>query len=130
MRPLPGRLPRFRQSGVPRSWVPFKEDVTQTGLEDMEHEGNQPRRGTDDQCPGDGQNHQQLGTRISIRPKLSMPPTVLVTELDNGTLILQGRPDGPRTSLKPDEAVPLRLALAMAFDSPDLTPSIGQGEAP
>jgi hypothetical protein len=81
----------------------------------VEHEGNQLQRGTDDQCLGEGH---------------SMPPTVVVTELDNGTLILQGRPDGPRMSLKPDEAVPLRLALAMAFGSPDLTPSSGQGEAP
>jgi hypothetical protein len=38
-----------------------------------------------------------------------------VTELDNGTLILQGRPDGPRVWLNPEEAVPLKRQLAAAF---------------
>lgn len=49
-----------------------------------------------------------------------MPPTVLVTELDNGTLVLQGRPDGPRRYLGPAEAVPLRRELARAFETGDV----------
>lgn len=97
----------------------------------MEHEGNQPHRSTDVQDHGDGQDHQQqLGIRIGIRPKMPMLPTVLVTELDNGTLIVQGRPDGPRAYLSPAEAVSLRPELARAFGRPDLTPSGSQGEAP
>jgi hypothetical protein len=81
-----GRIPRFRRSGVPRSWVPSKEDAT---------------------------------------------PTVLVTELDNGTLIVQGRPDGPRVWLEPDEAAPLKRELAAAFDRFELAAAgSGQGEAP
>jgi hypothetical protein len=30
------------------------------------------------------------------RPTAVMPSTVLVTELDSGELVIQGRPDGPR----------------------------------
>jgi hypothetical protein len=52
----------------------------------------------------------------------TMPPTVLVTGLDNDTLILQGRPDGPRRYLSPEDAVPLRRELARAIGSPDLSP--------
>jgi hypothetical protein len=68
-----------------------------------------------DERPGDGQA-QQPDIRISIRPKMAVPPTVLVTELDNGTLILQGRPDGPRVWLEPDDAAPLKRELVAAFD--------------
>jgi hypothetical protein len=48
---------------------------------------------------------------------------VLVTELNNGTLILQGRPDGPRVSLNPDEAAPLKRELAAAVDRFELAAS-------
>lgn len=81
--------------------------------------------------PDAGQDHQ-IGSRIGVRiaPKMPMPSTVLLTELDDGTLVLQGRPDGPRVRLSPDLAVPLQRALTSAFDTPDLTPSSDQGEAP
>lgn len=92
----------------------------------MEHEGNRPHRDTADEPRDDGRELQERG----IRPGTAVPPTVLVTELDNGTLILQGRPDGPRVSLKPDEAVPLKRTLARAFSSPDRPPSSRPGEAP
>lgn len=95
----------------------------------MEHEGKRPHTGTDDERHGDGQDHRQLDIGRSIRPGVSMPPTVLITELDNGSLILQGRPDGPRAHLSPDDAVPLRQELARAFSRIDLTPCDGQGEA-
>jgi hypothetical protein len=73
-----------------------------------EHDANDERR-------GDGQA-QQPDIRISIRPKMAVQPTVLVTELDNGTPILQGRPDGPRVWLEPDDAAPLKRELVAAFD--------------
>jgi hypothetical protein len=73
----------------------------------------------------------QSYTGRSIRPATTVPPTVLVTELDNGALILQGRPDGPRLYLNPADAIPLRFELARAFGSPaDLTPSDDKGDAP
>lgn len=131
-----GRIPRFRRSGVPRFWVPSNEDARQTGLEQVQHQDERAAHDTNDEHHGDEQarQDQQLGGRIDgridIPPRMLMPPTVLVTELDNGTLILQGRPDGPRVWLNPDEAAPLRRALARAFGSPDLVSSSGQGEAP
>jgi hypothetical protein len=91
----------------------------------VEYESERPNRDTDRQCHGDGQDQQR---QPAIRPEMSMPPTVLVTELDDGTLILQGRPDGPRTHLSPDDAVPLRRELARAFSRIYLTPCGGQGE--
>lgn len=83
----------------------------------MEHEGNRPHRDSEDERQGDEQDGQ-LGSRIGIQPKMPilLPPTVLVTELDNGTLIVQGRPDGPRVWLEPDQAVPLKRELAAAFE--------------
>jgi hypothetical protein len=54
---------------------------------------------------GQGLRSRCLGT--------TMPPTVLVTELDDGVLILQGRPDGPRVHLSRVDALPLRLELAV-----------------
>jgi hypothetical protein len=86
-------------------------------------------RGTDDEGHGDGQD--QLGIRRGVRPGTAMPPTVLLTELDNGTLVLQGRPDGPRGYLTPADALPLKRELAGAFERIELTAAADdQGEAP
>jgi hypothetical protein len=82
----------------------------------VQHESNHVGLDTDEQCHGNGQADQlQRGVGRSIRPRTTVPPTVLMTELDTGTLILQGRPDGPRVHLCPAEAVPLRRELAAAF---------------
>ncbi|MCA1702469.1 MAG: hypothetical protein LC808_04055 [Actinobacteria bacterium] len=97
----------------------------------MEHEGYRPHRGTDDERHGDGQDHQQLGIERDVRPGTAMPPTVLVTQLDNGALVLQGRPDGPRGYLTPADALPLKRELAAAFQRIELTTAgDNQGEAP
>jgi hypothetical protein len=115
----------------PRPWVPSKEDAAQTGLENVEHDGYRPHRGTDDERHGDGQGHQQLCIGCSIRPGTAMPLTVLVTQMDNGTLVLQGRPDGPHVYLSSADALPLRRKLAVAFERIGLTAAgNGQGEAP
>jgi hypothetical protein len=45
---------------------------------------------------------------------------VLMTELDSGALILQGRPDGPRVRLSQADAVPLRRELTAAFRRTEL----------
>lgn len=96
----------------------------------MQHESNHASRGTE-QDHGNGQaDLQQAAPKDGIRPGMTVPPTVLVTALDNGTLILQGRPDGPRVWLHPDDAVPLKRELAAAFGRTRLA-AIGddQGEA-
>jgi hypothetical protein len=69
-----------------------------------------------------GQGEQQAA--------LTLPPTLLFTELDNGALVVQGRPDGPRVWLSPADAVPLKRELAAALGRTKLT-AIGddQGEA-
>jgi hypothetical protein len=61
-----------------------------------------------------------------FRPGVPIPPTVLVTEMDNGTLVLQGRPDGPRVHLSPKDAVPLRRELAAAFVLGDVGCAVDQ----
>lgn len=94
----------------------------------MQHQDDRADHDTNDERRGDGQAPQP-DIRISIRPKSAVPPTVLVTELDNGTLILQGRPDGPCVWLEPDDAAPLKRELAAAFDRFELTAtSNDQGE--
>lgn len=93
----------------------------------MEYEGYQPYQSTDDERHGGGQGHEQLGIGRGLRPGTAMPPTVLLTELDNGTLVLQGRPDGPRVRLSSADAVPLKRDLAAALER---TRADDQGEAP
>ncbi len=95
----------------------------------MEHEGGLTGQATDNQHHGDGQDQQQLGSGRSIRPGTGVPLTVLVANMGDGSLFLQGRRDGPSVYLNLTDAVPLRRELASAFGSPDLTPSSGQGEA-
>lgn len=96
----------------------------------MEHEGNRPHRGTDERH-GDCQDHQQLGTGRSVRPVTAMPPTVLLTQLDSGALVIQGRPDGPRVRLSPADSLPLKQELAVAFERIELlVAGDNQGEAP
>ncbi|MGH3510865.1 MAG: hypothetical protein ACRDQI_06110 [Pseudonocardiaceae bacterium] len=98
----------------------------------------------DDQGPGDGprnvvhdaegfphddSNDQRQPTQPAgehgIQPTAAMPPTVLVTEMDNGAVILQGRPDGPRVYLSRADAVPLKRELAAAFGSTERALSSG-----
>jgi hypothetical protein len=68
------------------------------------------------------------GAGRSIRPSTTVPPTVLMTELDNGALILQGRPDGPRVRMSLADAMPLRRELAAAFGRAEPALRNGQSE--
>lgn len=79
------------------------------------------------------QHLENSSSRIGqgVRPATTVPPTVLMTELDDGMLMLQGRPDGPRVWLKPAEAIPLRYERARAFgSSAAFTTSNDEGDAP
>ncbi len=62
-------------------------------------------------------------------PRIAMPPTLLVTELHNGALIIQGRPGGPRVYLSRVDSMPLRRELAAAFGSAQRALPDDQGEA-
>ena len=95
----------------------------------MEHESGLAGQGTNHQHHGDGQDQQQRGSRHSIRPGTVVPPTVLVADMGDGSLFLQGWRDGPSVYLSPADAVPLRWELASVFGSTDPAPSSGQGES-
>jgi hypothetical protein len=58
----------------------------------VQHQDERAAHNTNDEHHGDEQTRQdqQLGGRIDIPPGMLMPPTVLVTQLDNGTLIPPG----------------------------------------
>ncbi|MGH3899627.1 MAG: hypothetical protein ACRDTA_15570 [Pseudonocardiaceae bacterium] len=96
----------------------------------MEHERIQPRQNTADLHLGDDQDQQQqFGIIRSIRPGTALPTTVLLTDMGDGALFLQGWRDGPSAYLSPSDAVPLRRQWAGDFGSTELTPSNGQDEA-
>jgi hypothetical protein len=84
-------------SDVPRSWVPSSEATPREGVTLVHHEGNHAGQDTGDDCHGNGHDHewQHHGNGSIIRTGAIVPPTVLVTEIDTGGLIVQGRPDAP-----------------------------------
>lgn len=59
----------------------------------------------------------QGGIGYSIRPAVAVPPTVLVADMGNGTMLLQGWQSGPSAYVCAADAGPLREALAVAFGS-------------
>lgn len=85
----------------------------------MHHEDNYAGQDREDSRHGDGNAHdwQQRGNRGTSRTGTAMPPTVLVTAMATGALIVQGRPDGLRVHLTPGETVAVRRELATAFRS-------------
>jgi hypothetical protein len=80
-------------------------------------------------CHDDDQDQQQLRIGGSIWSGTAAPPTVLVVDMGNGSLLPQGRNDEPRASLNPPDAMPLRRKLTAALGRTELTPHNGQGEA-
>jgi hypothetical protein len=69
--------------------------------------------GTDQECAyqrhSNGQGEQQTDLDYNFQFRVTLPPTVLFTELDNGALVVQGRPDGPRVWLSPTDAVNIQV---------------------
>jgi len=59
------------------------------------------------------------GVGHSIRPGTPVPATVLVAEMTDGSLLLHGCQDGTNAYLCPQDAGPLRQALAAAFGIKD-----------
>jgi hypothetical protein len=119
----------------PRSWVPSMLDEQKAGSTSTVHEvdGQGLHDGSREAArdrDGDGQNQPtQLTSERSRYLRTTVPPTVLVTELDNGVLIIQGRPEGPRVYLSRVDALPLRRELAAAFGSAERALLDDQGEA-
>lgn len=70
---------------------------------------NEPDTDTDDTSGG--------GIGYCIRPGAAVPPTVLVADMGDGTLLLQGWRVGPNAYVCAADADPLREALAAAFGS-------------
>ncbi|HEY6424613.1 MAG TPA: hypothetical protein VIY28_15485 [Pseudonocardiaceae bacterium] len=114
-------IPRFRRFRCSPALGAVQSKTPTDGAYAVQHERDRASRDTEP-WHGNGQADQQPAV------ERVMPSTVLVTELDNGTLILQGRPDGPRVWLEPDEAVPPKRELAAAFARPKLAASDDQGQ--
>lgn len=75
------------------------------------------------------QTQASSSTGRSIRPGTAVPSTVLVSDMGDGSLLLEGWRDGPSAYLSPAGAAPLRRLLAAAFGSSDLAPSDSRGES-
>lgn len=62
---------------------------------------------------------QKRGARLSrsIRPGVPLPDTLLVAQMCDGGLLLQGWRDGPSAYVISQDTGPLRQALATAFGS-------------
>ncbi|MDQ2883614.1 MAG: hypothetical protein M3Y48_21270 [Actinomycetota bacterium] len=64
-----------------------------------------------------------------IRPGTLVPPTVLVVNMGDGSLVLQTWRDGPSVYLSPADAVPLCRELSTAFASAAVALHAEQDEA-
>jgi hypothetical protein len=78
----------------------------------VEHD-NSPT--TDHDTAHQGHGNGEVGHPHDAQRGITVPPTVLVTELDDGALVVQGRPDGPRAYLNSADAAPLKRELAATF---------------
>lgn len=96
------------------------------GYEDVQHGDDRP--GFEWFRSGDGEQASSGGGR-SIRPGTAVPSRVLVSDMGDGSLLLEGWREGPSAYLSPADALPFRRQLAVAFGSSRLTcRSGGQGE--
>ncbi len=65
---------------------------------------------------GDDSGEQTaVGIGRTIRPGTAVPSTVLMSDMGDGSLLLEGWWEGPSAYLGPADAVPLRRELAAAF---------------
>ncbi|MBV9162342.1 MAG: hypothetical protein JO281_12485 [Pseudonocardiales bacterium] len=94
----------------------------------MHNEGGRAGQDTDNQRHGTSRP-TQLGIGRSLRPGTGVPARVLVADMGDGSLFLQGWRDGPSVHLSPADAVPLRRELAAAFGGPARVGRGEQGEA-
>lgn len=64
--------------------------------------------------------HAASSVERSIRPGTAVPSTVLVSDMGDGSLLLEGWREGPSAYLSPADALPLRRELVRAFESIEL----------
>lgn len=93
----------------------------------MQHGDNQPSFEWFRHADGNGAHMPSKG--CSIRPGTAVPCSVLVSNMGDGSLLLEGWWDGPSAHLSPADAVPFKRQLAAAFGSPHLTPSGSRNRA-
>lgn len=129
MRPSPRDVsPASRWSGV----VPVLGAVhvnwqVRGGYEDVQDGENEPSFEWF-RC-GDAHGGQvSSGAGRSIRPGTAVPSRVLVSDMGDGSLLLESWGEGPSAYLSSADALPLRRHLAVAFASPHRTRSTSQGE--
>ncbi|MGH4024162.1 MAG: hypothetical protein ACRDRV_06205 [Pseudonocardiaceae bacterium] len=67
------------------------------------------------------------GIGYCIRPGAAVPATVLVVDMGDGALLLQGWRMGPSAYVCPTDTGPLRSALAAAFGSTPTDTGTGTG---
>lgn len=99
------------------------------GYKDVQDEGNQSSQSFQWFGSGDGNGKQTQApsdTRRSIR---AVPRSVLVSDMGDGSLLLEGWRDGPNAYLSPADAVPFRRLLAAAFGSTELAHRHSRGES-
>lgn len=96
-----------------------------------DHDGDRSDQGTHHSRPGAGSADRPalLDIERSIRPGTPVPVTLLVADMGDGALLLQGWRTGPSAYLTPDDALPVRQALAAAFGSDPLGTDPGQAAA-
>jgi hypothetical protein len=99
------------------------------GYEDVQHGDSEPGQGFEWFSRSGGNGEQSCGTGRSIRPGTAVPRSVLVSDMGDGSLLLEAWRDGPSAYLSPADAVPFKRQLAAAFGSADLSPSGSHGEA-
>lgn len=113
----------------PRPWVPLMSGQTSGGVVTTWN-----MRTTRQGDPGgfryrdrSGEPPAQLGMGGSIRPGTACPVTVLVADMGDGSMLLQGWRVGPSAYLCPEDAVALKRELTRAFGSADIRARDDQG---
>lgn len=105
-----------------------RKDTTQTGPKHVQHEDGLASRHPHHQRHRADQPLQPHIAR-SLRPRTAVPPTLLIADMGDGSVLLQGWREGPSAYLCPADAAPLKRELAAAFGSTELTPCTDEGEA-
>lgn len=74
----------------------------------VQHEGDRADQDADTPRRGDGRDQQHHGIGRSIPAGYSRAATVLVSDMGDESVLLEGWRDGPSSYLRPTDAAPLR----------------------
>lgn len=70
-------------------------------------------------CGGGSGEPASSSAERSIRPGTTVPAVVVVSDVGDGSLLLEAWRGGPSAYLSPADAVPLKRQLAVAFGGPN-----------